>query len=404
MGLPGLPRPDRQRQGRGAAGRGPHRRDGERGVPAQPRADDRRHHLPPPRGQVLRRVRMARAAPRGPGAVRGCGPWRCWRRSCLLVALTGGRRRRAAEPTPAPLGHRRDPRSRSGLHRHLPGPAPGLAVRLRRAGPVGRRRRARPRWARPSRPTSGCGRPTAASTRCRTCWSASPSPAGAQVFLQAAQHSLESGEIVSSDAVPSIPGARRVTYFAATNQDGVGEAITMRVRRLRRPAVVLLGGVGQRAADLAGQRRTGGPGPVQGDDAGARAAQRRRAGASSRPRRASRPAPSWLAVLVVAVLALAVATPALLRRRRDAAERRRDGGALPDRRPQAATRLTISANTAGDVTGSRWPESTRMTSTGAGRRSHHDFLHLGADGTVPLVQHVGDGDAGGQADQCTGWK
>ena len=48
------------------------------------------------------------------------------------------------------------------------------------------------------------------------------------MFLQAAQHSLETGEIVSSDPVPSIPGARRVTYFAATNQDGVGEAITMR--------------------------------------------------------------------------------------------------------------------------------------------------------------------------------
>ena len=55
-----------------------------------------------------------------------------------------------------------------------------------------------------------------------------PNGVGAQVFLLAAQHSLETGEIVSSDTVPSIPGARRVTYFAATNQDGVGEAITMR--------------------------------------------------------------------------------------------------------------------------------------------------------------------------------
>ena len=55
-----------------------------------------------------------------------------------------------------------------------------------------------------------------------------PNAVGAQVFLQAAQHSLESGEIVSSDAVASIPGARRVTYFAATNEDGVGEAITIR--------------------------------------------------------------------------------------------------------------------------------------------------------------------------------
>ena len=55
-----------------------------------------------------------------------------------------------------------------------------------------------------------------------------PNGVGAQVFLLAAQHSLETGEIVSSDPLPSIPGARRVTYFAATNQDGVGEAITMR--------------------------------------------------------------------------------------------------------------------------------------------------------------------------------
>ena len=55
-----------------------------------------------------------------------------------------------------------------------------------------------------------------------------PSATGAQVFLQAAQHSLESGEIVSKGPLPSVPGARLVTYFAATNESGVGEAITMR--------------------------------------------------------------------------------------------------------------------------------------------------------------------------------
>ena len=48
------------------------------------------------------------------------------------------------------------------------------------------------------------------------------------MFLGAAQHSLESGEIVSKGPLPSIPGARLVTYFAATNESGVGEAITMR--------------------------------------------------------------------------------------------------------------------------------------------------------------------------------
>ena len=55
-----------------------------------------------------------------------------------------------------------------------------------------------------------------------------PSATGAQVFLRAAQHSLESGEIVSNGPLPSIRGARLVTYFAATNESGVGEAITMR--------------------------------------------------------------------------------------------------------------------------------------------------------------------------------
>ena len=55
-----------------------------------------------------------------------------------------------------------------------------------------------------------------------------PSPTGAQVFLQAAQHSLETGEIVSKGPLASIPGARLVTYFATTNESGVGEAITMR--------------------------------------------------------------------------------------------------------------------------------------------------------------------------------
>ena len=50
VGLPGLPRPDRQREGGGAARRGSHWCDGDRGVPAEPRADDRRHYLfPTPR-------------------------------------------------------------------------------------------------------------------------------------------------------------------------------------------------------------------------------------------------------------------------------------------------------------------------------------------------------------------
>ncbi len=54
------------------------------------------------------------------------------------------------------------------------------------------------------------------------------STTGARVFLQAAQHSLESGEIVSKGPLAAVPGARLVTYFATTTESGVGEAITMR--------------------------------------------------------------------------------------------------------------------------------------------------------------------------------
>ena len=88
-----------------------------------------------------------------------------------------------------------------------------------------------------------------------------PDAVGAQVFLQAAQHSLESGEIVSSDPVRvhtrgppcdllrgDRPGRRRRGHHHAR-------------RRVRRPAVVLLGGVGERAADFARRRRAWWPGP-----------------------------------------------------------------------------------------------------------------------------------------------
>ncbi len=54
-----------------------------------------------------------------------------------------------------------------------------------------------------------------------------PDAVGAKVFLRDAQHSLDSGEIVSSDPLPSIPGARRVVYIVATDHDGVGEAVSM---------------------------------------------------------------------------------------------------------------------------------------------------------------------------------
>jgi hypothetical protein len=50
----------------------------------------------------------------------------------------------------------------------------------------------------------------------------SPSTVGAHVFLQAAQHSLQSGQIVSSGPLAGIPGARQTTYFGSTTRAGVG--------------------------------------------------------------------------------------------------------------------------------------------------------------------------------------
>jgi hypothetical protein len=142
-----------------------------------------------------------------------------------------------------------------------------------------------------------------------------PNAVGAQVFLRAAQHSLESGEIVGSESVASIPGARRVTYFAATNQTGVGEAITMR------------SGV---YVDLLSffSAASGNAQPVSPANAEQVAKAQYTSmlqapgGASSTTATATKKGVSdssiALAVVVVAVLGLAVATPALLRRRRAA--------------------------------------------------------------------------------------
>jgi hypothetical protein len=55
-----------------------------------------------------------------------------------------------------------------------------------------------------------------------------PSAGSAQIFLQSARSSLRSGKIVSSGALPGVPGAERVTYFGATDEAGVGQAITLR--------------------------------------------------------------------------------------------------------------------------------------------------------------------------------
>jgi hypothetical protein len=141
-----------------------------------------------------------------------------------------------------------------------------------------------------------------------------PDPVRAQVFLAAAQHSLDSGEIVSSDPLPSIPGARRVTYFGSTDQDGVGEAITMR-------AGIYVDLLSFFSAASAGAQ------PISPATA-ERVARAQHAAMVAAPGGADSAATSTgvkegvsastigVAVLVVAVLAVAVATPALLRRRR----------------------------------------------------------------------------------------
>ena len=92
VGLPGVPGPRGQRQGRGAARRGGDRRGGERGklVAVPPRADHLRDHLPPPPSQVLRRASGGLVSALGQAAV-----------SCS----------RAGSPTPRgePGGPRRHP-------------------------------------------------------------------------------------------------------------------------------------------------------------------------------------------------------------------------------------------------------------------------------------------------------
>jgi hypothetical protein len=140
-----------------------------------------------------------------------------------------------------------------------------------------------------------------------------PSGSGAQVFLQAARHALESGEIVATGTVPSLPGSRLVTYFAATNESGVGEAISMQSGIF----VALLSFF----SAAAGNKQ-----PITPADA-TRVAQAQHEAMAAAPGGASpttAPAAHRLsigsvgwAVLAVAVLAAAVATPMWLRRRRE---------------------------------------------------------------------------------------
>ena len=164
-----------------------------------------------------------------------------------------------------------------------------------------------------------------------------PNGVGAQVFLLAAQHSLETGEIVSSDPVPSIPGARRVTYFAATNQDGVGEAITMRAGVYVDLLSIFSAASGnahpispadaEQLAEVQHAAMARAPG---GATASAGAAAAPAADSTSGTKKGVSVGTIVLAVVVVAILAAAVATPGLLKRRRLAQEAAATGPVLPD--------------------------------------------------------------------------
>ena len=134
------------------------------------------------------------------------------------------------------------------------------------------------------------------------------SPARALVFLQAAQHSLQSGEIVSDGPLPSVPGAHRTTYFSTTSQPGVGQAISMRAG-----AYVSLLSFFSTAS--------GNPTPISPAEA-ARVAGAQQAAVATAPGGSDPPSRgmtfsslAW-AALAVGALAAAVATPLVLRRRR----------------------------------------------------------------------------------------
>lgn len=140
-----------------------------------------------------------------------------------------------------------------------------------------------------------------------------PDPAPAEVFLQAAQRSLQRGEIVSSDPLASIPGAHRVTYFT---HDGIGQAITMRSGAYV-DLLSIMSAAGATARPLS---------PATADRlAGTQyKAMARASGAMTTTPSGTKKGASagtiGLAVIVVAIAAAAVAAPGLLRRRRLARE------------------------------------------------------------------------------------
>jgi hypothetical protein len=136
-----------------------------------------------------------------------------------------------------------------------------------------------------------------------------PSAAAAQIFERSALHSLQSGEIVSSVTLRSVPGAHRITYFGSTTQPGVGEAVAMRAGAY----VDLLSFF----SAAAGNARPIAPADAERVARAQHAAMAAAPGGSDTPKRRGVTAGSLVwAALAVAVLAAAVATPLALRRHR----------------------------------------------------------------------------------------
>ena len=149
-------------------------------------------------------------------------------------------------PRLSSVGHLRPrPRTGSRLCRHRTGAARPVAVRSRRARPLGSDGRAATGWPRLSPPTSGHGRPTRSQRRCRTSWCASPPPRAQS--SSTSRHGARSTEArsCSEGPLPSVPGAERVTYFASRRRKRRRRGDHDAQRRLRGPALVLLGGVGE---------------------------------------------------------------------------------------------------------------------------------------------------------------
>jgi len=146
-----------------------------------------------------------------------------------------------------------------------------------------------------------------------------PDPTAARAFLLAARRALASGAVVSSDALPGLTDARRVTYLGATGHAGVGQAITLQAG----PYVDLLSFFSATSGDAGPISPAAAEGVARAQDAALAAAPGGAPTTRSTGGRGKGVSAGTVgaAVLVVAVLALAVATPVLLRRRRGPAVR-----------------------------------------------------------------------------------